>query len=391
MAKIMVFIDGTWLYSNHRNLQEAYGDEFQIDYGKLPHTIGKIVSGNLGGADVDIVRTHLYGSNARNYSDEDRDMVFRRKDFFNLLREEYHYEVDVYEIDYRGRRLRRKDRELGDDFVPEEKCVDIALASSMMFYAALPYAYDIAVLVGGDRDYIPALQRVRQLGKRVVIASIKNSCPREFRDTANPLGVRDFDMIWMDDKKVMEEYKLEAIKKWVICRSPLHTTENPVWTDEFVRKSRPYYCRECRENMRRQREEYFQSEENGALSETDTSIGKAEETQTVRQPAIIGPAPIAPKVSIEIEEEDKMPNDDDDSLRTGDLYDGIVKKITDAFGFIGTEAGDFYFTVQDMAAGSEFHYIQPGTRVEFIISRLPNPQFRGGRGNGNAEEVTVTY
>jgi uncharacterized LabA/DUF88 family protein len=387
MAKIMVFIDGTWLYSNHRNLQEAYGDEFQIDYGKLPSTIGKIVSENLGGADVDIVRTHLYGSNARNYSDDDRDMVFRRKDFFNLLREEYHYEVDVYEIDYRGRRLRRKDRELGDDFVPEEKCVDIALASSMMFYAALPYAYDIAVLVGGDRDYIPALQRVRQLGKRVVIASIKNSCPREFRDTSNPLGVRDFDMVWMDDKKVMEEYKLEAIKKWVICRSPLHTTENPVWTDEFVRKSRPYYCRECRENMRRQREEYFQSEDNGALSEGGFIPPNAP-VKPVR-PSIARPITSSPS-SADIQEEDKM-HEDDDGLRTGDLYDGIVKKVTDSFGFIGTEAGDFYFTVQDMAAGSEFHYIQPGTRVEFIVGRLPNPQFRGGRGNGNAEEVTVTY
>ena len=31
MAKAMVFIDGTWLYSNHRNLQEAYGEDFQID------------------------------------------------------------------------------------------------------------------------------------------------------------------------------------------------------------------------------------------------------------------------------------------------------------------------------------------------------------------------
>jgi hypothetical protein len=228
---------------------------------------------------------------------------------------------------------------------------------------------------------------VRQLGKRVVIASIKNSCPREFRDTSNPLGVRDFDMVWMDDKKVMEEYKLEAIKKWVICRSPLHTTENPVWTDEFVRKSRPYYCRECRENMRRQREEYFQSEDNGALSEGGFIPPNAP-VKPVR-PSIARPITSSPS-SADIQEEDKM-HEDDDGLRTGDLYDGIVKKVTDSFGFIGTEAGDFYFTVQDMAAGSEFHYIQPGTRVEFIVGRLPNPQFRGGRGNGNAEEVTVTY
>lgn len=391
----MMFIDGTWLYSNHRNLLEAYGDEFQIDYGKLPEVIGKIVSENLGGANVDIVRTHLFGSNARNYSDDDRDMVFRRKDFFNLLREEYHYDVEVYEIDYRGRRLRRKDRDISDDFTPEEKCVDIALASSMMFYAALPYAYDLAVLIGGDRDYVPVLKKVRQLGKRVAIASIKNSCPREFRDATNPLGVRDFDMIWMDDKKIMDDYKLEAVKKWVICRSPLHSGENPVWTDEFVRKSRPYYCRDCRENMRRQREEYFQSEDNGEENhERNAAAPVREEPARAPRPVRNTPPP-APVVRAKVyEEEFDEPEedfDDDDALRTGDLYDGIVKKITDSFGFIGTEAGDFYFTVQDMAAGHEFHYIQPGTRVEFVITRLPNPQYRGGRGNGNAEEVTVTY
>lgn len=378
MAKAMVFIDGTWLYSNHRNLQEAYGEDFQIDYGKLPATLGKIVSESLGGAEVDIIRTYLFGSNARNYPDDDRDMVYRRKDFFNLLREEYHYQVEVYEIDYRGRRLRRKDRDPSDDFSPEEKCVDIALASSMMFYAALPYAYDIAILVGGDRDYIPVLKKVRQLGKRVAITSIKNSCPKEFRDTSNPLGLRDFDMIWMDDKKIMNEYKLEATNKWVICRSPLHTSENPVWTDEFVRKSRPYYCRECRDKMRRQREEYFQSEESVEVTSTE------EFTPVPR------PKPFV-KENIEIKAEDQLPESEEDKLRTGDLYDGIVKKITDSYGFIGTEAGDFYFTLQDMASGSEFHYIQPGTRVEFVISRLPNPMFRGGRGNGNAEEVSIAY
>lgn len=377
----MVFIDGTWLYSNHRNLQEAYEDDFQIDYGKLPHVLGKRISEALGGVDVDIVRTHLFGSNARNYSEEDRDMVYRRRDFFNLLREEYHYQVEVYEIDYRGNRLRRKDRDPNNEFSPEEKCVDIALASSMMFYAAMPYAYDIAILVGGDRDYIPVLHKVRQLGKRVAISSIKMSCPREFRDTSNPLDLRDFDMIWLDEKKTMDEYKLEAINKWVICRSPLHDEENPVWTDEFVRKSRPYYCKNCRDKMRRQREEHFQSEEDKEEETTATEIA-------VPKPAM---PECPPPPTISIEEKDELDDIDDDTIRTGDLYDGIVKRITDAYGFISTEIGDFYFTIQDMASGSDFHYIQPGTRVEFIVARLPNPGYRGGRGNGNASEITIAY
>ena len=37
MLKIMVFIDGTWLYINKSRLSEVYGDEsFHVDFGKLP-------------------------------------------------------------------------------------------------------------------------------------------------------------------------------------------------------------------------------------------------------------------------------------------------------------------------------------------------------------------
>jgi len=66
----------------------------------------------------------------------------------------------------------------------KEKCVDVALATKMLYLAALPGAYDVAVIVTGDRDYTPVLRAVRDLGKRTMLAWIDglNSCSAEFRD-----------------------------------------------------------------------------------------------------------------------------------------------------------------------------------------------------------------
>jgi len=44
----------------------------------------------------------------------------------------------------------------------QEKCVDISLAVEMMHYASVPGAYDCAVLLSGDKDFMPALARIRQ-------------------------------------------------------------------------------------------------------------------------------------------------------------------------------------------------------------------------------------
>jgi len=127
----MLFIDGTWLYSNTPRLSEAYGQQdFRVDFGKLPQVLAEEVAKQLGGTEVDVVRTYLFGSYAANYDLRDDDAVQRRRDFFDMLKEEYHYEIEVYPINFMGRRLRRADRDPGDTFEPKEKCVDISLATS---------------------------------------------------------------------------------------------------------------------------------------------------------------------------------------------------------------------------------------------------------------------
>ena len=71
---------------------------------------------------------------------------------------------------------------LGEYLGGQEKCVDIALAVDMMHYATVPNAFDIAVLLSGDRDFIPALVRTRQKGKRVAVCSMRSSASGAYDD-----------------------------------------------------------------------------------------------------------------------------------------------------------------------------------------------------------------
>jgi uncharacterized LabA/DUF88 family protein/cold shock CspA family protein len=195
----MLFIDGGWLYANMAELGKVSGkSDFQVDFGRLPAVLGEELSRQTG-TRIDIVRSYYFGSYAENCDPEDQSSVERRKSFFTRLREDHNYEVETFPIDYQGRRLRRQDRDPSDSFAPREKCVDVALAVTVMRYAAVPAAIDLAIMVLGDRDFEPLLQEVRRLGKRVALASVDAACAAELADPADPSRVRDFDIIWLDD------------------------------------------------------------------------------------------------------------------------------------------------------------------------------------------------
>ena len=69
--------------------------------------------------------------------------------------------------------------------------------------AGLVFAFAIVVMPGikslGDRDFLPVLQSVRRLGKRVAIASIRGCCAGEYYDPQDQARIRDMDVIWLDD------------------------------------------------------------------------------------------------------------------------------------------------------------------------------------------------
>ncbi|MEA1966533.1 MAG: NYN domain-containing protein [Euryarchaeota archaeon] len=52
--------------------------------------------------------------------------------------------------------------------------------------------FDVAVIIGGDQDYIKALEEVKREGKRIVLACFKSSFSAEIRQIAD-------DSVFIDD------------------------------------------------------------------------------------------------------------------------------------------------------------------------------------------------
>jgi cold shock CspA family protein len=349
MAKMMLFIDGTWLYSNTAKLAESYGQrDFQVDFGKLPQVLARAVGEQLGSTEVDVVRTYLFGSYASNYDLRDDVAVERRLDFFSMLKEEYHYELETYPINFRGRRLRRADRDPKDTFEPKEKCVDISLATSMLYFAAIPYAYDIAIAVIGDQDFKPVLQHVRRLGKRVAIASIKGSCAPEFADPTDEARVKDFDIIWLDD--ILHNLELKYERHQRQCEAPAHKGDRRIWTTFHPRKGQKFYCDECRAEFSRQKQQAqqeFVSSQADAVPATDSAGA-----------AILG------------------------KLLTGVVAKKLPEK---GYGFIHAADGkDYFFHLTDLLPGLEFEGVQEGAALEFEVKREPGMDKAGAAKNVRA-------
>lgn len=169
----MIFIDGSWLYYSFFGrgkrcpIVQQYGAGWaathHIDLSALPQLVSDHISAELIRAQprwhraVEVVQTHVYSSFRA-----DQYVAQAREDMFSQM-QELHFDLH-----------------LGSFTGAQEKCVDIALAVDMLHYATVPSAFDVAVLISGDADFLPALVRTRQKGKKVAICSMRNSATSSF-------------------------------------------------------------------------------------------------------------------------------------------------------------------------------------------------------------------
>lgn len=349
MTKAMLFVDGTWLYINTPRLGEAYGRaDFRLDFGKLSQVLAEEVGAQLASAPVDVVRTYLFGSYATNHDVSDDEAVQRRREFFDMLRESYHYEVETFPINFQGRRLRRADRDPQDPFEPRERCVDVALAANMLYYAAVPTAYDIAIAVVGDADFKPAFQCVRRLGKRVAIASIRGSCAPDYADPRDRAGVRDFDVIWLND--LLDKLALRYEPHLLQCESPIHKGPREVWTTFHPRRGQRFFCDACRQEFSQQKEDAQREFVSAALPAEGNALARA---------------PV------------------------GVLLGGVVKRKIADRGFAFIEAGDgedYFFHLTDLDGSLSFEEVYEGLGVEFEVKTPPSPDKAGAAQNVRRHE-----
>ena len=181
--KAMVFIDGGWLYRNRTAIFARLGaDNFEIDYAKLPKVFCEDVANRLD-EDVSLVRTNYFGTipSARSGFNTSKQYAF-----YDFLESSCVYETEIHEV------------EVGTD----ENWIKMSLAASLMFYAAQPAAFDIAVIIGDDPDYAPALRKTRLLGKRIQIVGAhtpEGRIPPATATLSSRTRISDFPMLWLDD------------------------------------------------------------------------------------------------------------------------------------------------------------------------------------------------
>jgi cold shock CspA family protein len=340
MIKFMLFIDGTWPYPNTSRLVDASGEPgFVLDFGKLPRVLAEEVGRLMGHDEWTVVRTHLFGSYAANADPRDLEPVERRLNFFSMLRQQHHYEVEAFPIDFRGKRLRRTDRDPNDSFEPKEKCVDIALATSMLFNAAMANAYDVAIAVLGDKDFKPVLQSVRRLGKRVAIASISGACSGEYSDPADRARVRDVELLWLEDllPRLARRYDPHVLD----CQSPSHKGDRRVETTYYPKRGEKFYCPACREEFAKQRD----AGPGGA--------GNGGNGHTASEPLAYAP--------------------------TDTTLMGVVKhkRMDKSYGFIMVDGcgefdgAEYFFHESDLVDGTRFTDLAEGTYVDFQVKAEP--------------------
>lgn len=80
-------------------------------------------------------------------------------------------------------------------------------------------------------------------------------------------------------------------------------------------------------------------------------------------------------------------------IRTGEdakRKTGVIKRFMTNYGFIRSEAGDYFFTKANLPAAQRESHLRPGTPVEFVEIKAPDPKGEtSAERNGRARNVVV--
>ena len=172
--RIMIFIDGSNLYHSLK----AFFRRTDIDIGKFAN---KLLEKRR------LIRVYYY--NARVGLKEEPERYRDQHKFFN----------SVEAIPYCELRLGRLVYNNWPNSPPYEKGVDILMATDMITHS-YKNNYDVAIVVAGDNDYVPAIQAVKDNGKNTEVALFgKQSSSLQLRkvtDTVIDINKRLLNKCW---------------------------------------------------------------------------------------------------------------------------------------------------------------------------------------------------
>ncbi len=171
--------------------------------------------------DLSLVRTNYFGTIPTARSGFN---VSKQQAFYDFLEQDCGYETEIREVD------------VGTN----ENWIKMSLASTLLYYAALPGAFDIALVFGDDPDYAPALRRARLLGKRVQVVSAhlaEGKAPPPASSLAGRSRVMDFPLLWLDDHAAELRLVRETVRR--TCRQ-CGREEETTWAGP------DFFCQDCR-------------------------------------------------------------------------------------------------------------------------------------------------
>lgn len=189
--RLMIFIDGSNLFHGIRHLN------IKIDYGKLVEFLRESRR---------LVRTYFYTA-----VPQDKDIKKGTPEWESLMRQKRFLD----ELTFSGIKVRLANlkRLPSGEFV--EKEVDIMLATDMLSLA-FRNAYDTAILVSGDSDFVYTVEEVQSIGKRVENATFKRTSSNNLRRVCDRFILLD-DFI---DRFILEEKTLqEGVGFWEKIKS----------------------------------------------------------------------------------------------------------------------------------------------------------------------------
>lgn len=154
--------------------------DFQIDMKKLSILTQKLAEEHLSNGtkkQISIAKTVVVGSIPTNVAYEDQTFVDKLKTFYNVISTFPCFEVIAVPIDYHGYHMRYEDRQKSQNvmersFSAVEKAVDTTIVVRMLELMHRDHAVDVACVISGDRDMIPAIKSLNQSGCHVFVAGI---------------------------------------------------------------------------------------------------------------------------------------------------------------------------------------------------------------------------
>ena len=179
--RVMYFIDGEYLKRSFQELDKS----INIDYKGLPFKLNNEFFGKERGIQGEIVRVYYYDAQ-REPGEKDYDDQMQ---FFNKLDDVDFYETRRASLVRKGKKKERR----------EQKGVDVLISVDMMSKAYEDH-YDIAIVIMGDRDFLPLITSIKNLtGKRVFGVVFEGSYSQEL--------ARSFDKHWVVDTNTINQLK----------------------------------------------------------------------------------------------------------------------------------------------------------------------------------------